>query len=44
MDQSNLLKNIVDFHNRSRPRTMEGKDKKKYILMKVHTLFMKVKN
>ena len=28
MDQSNLLKNIVDFHNKSRPRTMEGKDKK----------------
>ena len=29
MDQGNLLKNIVEFRNRSRPRTTEGKDKKK---------------
>ena len=29
MNQSNLLKNIVEFSNKSRPRTTEGKDKKK---------------
>ena len=28
MDQSNLLKNIVEFHNKSRPRTIAGKDEK----------------
>ena len=28
MDQSNLLKDLVEFNNRSRPRTIEGKDKK----------------
>ena len=28
MDQSNLLKNIVEFYNKSRPRKVEGKDKK----------------
>ena len=43
MDQSNLLKNISEFNNKSRPRIKEGKDKKE-ILMKVHMLFMKVKN
>ena len=43
MDQSNLLKNIAEFYNKSRPRTLEGKDNKK-ILMKVHMLFMKVDN
>ena len=40
-DQSTLLKNIVEFNNKSRPRTKEGKDKKE-TLMKVHILFMKV--
>ena len=28
MDQSSLLKNLVGFKNKSRPRTTEGKDKK----------------
>ena len=37
MGQSNL-KNIVDFHNKSRPKRMEGKDKTR----EVHMLFMKV--
>ena len=37
MDQINL-KNIVDFHNKSRPKRMEGKDKTR----EVHMLFMKV--
>ena len=32
MDQSNLFKNIVEFNNKSRPRTTEGKDKKKRYL------------
>ena len=36
MDQINL-KNI-DFHNKSRPKRMEGKDKTR----EVHMLFMKV--
>ena len=31
MDQSNLLKNIVEFNNKSRSRTIEGKDKKRYL-------------
>ena len=43
MDQSSLLKNLVGFKNKSRPRTIEGKDKKK-ILMKVHMIFMKAEN
>ena len=29
MNQTNLLKNIVAFNNRSRRRTIEGKNKKK---------------
>ena len=43
MDQSNLLKNLVEFNNTSRPTTIEGKDKKG-ILMKVHMFFAKVEN
>ena len=27
-DQSNLLKNVVEFHNESRPKTKKGLDKK----------------
>ena len=42
-DQRNLLENITEFNNKSRPRIKEGKDKKE-ILMKVHVLFMKVEN
>ena len=42
MDQSYLLKNLVEY-NKSRPRTIEGKDKKE-ILMKVHMLLVKVEN
>ena len=38
-----LLKNLIEFNDRSRPRTTEDKEKKK-ILMKVHMLFMRVKN
>ena len=29
MDQGNLLKNIVKFNNKSRPRKIAGKDKKR---------------
>ena len=29
IDQSNLFKNIVEFNHKSRPRTIEGKDKKR---------------
>ena len=32
-DQGNLLKNIVEFRNRSRPRTTEGRIKKKLLKM-----------
>ena len=42
-DQSNLLKNIVEFNEKSKPRTEEGRDKK-VILMKAHILFMNDKN
>ena len=30
MDQSNLLENMVEFNNKSRPRTKEGKGKNTY--------------
>ena len=43
MNQSNLLKNIMEFHDKSRPRTIEGKYRK-IMLMKVHMLFMKVED
>ena len=43
MDESNLLKNVIEFNNKSRPRTIEGKDKKE-ILTKVYTLFIKAEN
>ena len=42
-NQSNLLKNIVEFNDKSRPKNKEVEDKKE-ILIKVHMLFMKVKN
>ena len=42
MDQSDLLKDFAEFNNKSRPRTIDSKDKE--ILMKEHMLFMKVKN
>ena len=29
MNQTNLLENMVKFTNKSRPKTKEGKDKKK---------------
>ena len=29
MDQSNLLKNLEEFHERYKPNTAEGKDKEK---------------
>ena len=43
MDQSNLLKKLIELNDKSMPRTIEGKAKKE-ILMKVHMLFMKVEN
>ena len=42
-DQTNLLKSIVEFSEKFRPRTKQGKDKKE-ILIKVHILFMKDEN
>ena len=32
MDESKFLKNIVEFNNKSRPKTKERKDKKKKYL------------
>ena len=42
-DQSNVLENIVEFNDKYRPKSKEGKDKKK-VLMKVDMLFMMVQN
>ena len=42
MDQSNLLKELIEFNDGPRPRTPEGKDKE--IFTKVHVLFMKIEN
>ena len=42
-DQNNLLNNIVEFDNKSRPRSKEGKDKKE-IVMKVQMFFNTVEN
>ena len=39
MNQSNLLKNIVEFSNKSRPRTTEGKDKKRDTFESVYALY-----
>ena len=39
MEQSNLLKNIVDFHNKFIPRPMEGKDKKGDTFESAHALY-----
>ena len=41
--RANYKKNIVEFNEKSRPRTKEGKDKKE-ILMKMHMIFMEDKN
>ena len=43
MNQSNLLKNILGFNNKSRPKTIKGKDKQE-MLIKAYTLLMNVKN
>ena len=37
------MKNMVEYNNKSRPKTKEGKNKKE-ILMRVHMLFKKVEN
>ena len=37
-DESNLLKNVVEFNNESRPRTIEGKDKK-YTYERAYALY-----
>ena len=39
MDQTNLLDNIVDFNNKSRPRSREDKDKKRNIINSVNALY-----
>ena len=37
-DQSNLLKNIIEFNNKSRPRTIEGKANKRYLRKSICSL------
>ena len=39
MDQGNLLKNIVKFNNKSRQRTIAGKDKKRDTDGSAYTLY-----
>ena len=39
MDQTNLLENMVKFNNKSRPKTKEGKDKKRNAFDSVSTLY-----
>ena len=43
-NQSNLFENLVECNDKSRPGMAEGKRHKKEIPMKVHMLFIKVKN
>ena len=38
-DKSNLLKNIVEFNDKSRPRTKEGKDKKRETYESIYALY-----
>ena len=44
MDQSNLLDNMEEFSNKSRPRPKEGKIKKKTNTFDSLIVFMKVEN
>ena len=39
MDQINLLENLVEFNDNSRPRTIEGKDKKTDTEESAYTLY-----
>ena len=39
MNQSNLLKMIVEFNNKPRPRAIEGKDKKRDTYESAHPLY-----
>ena len=39
MDQSNLLKNLIEFNDRSRPRTTEGKDKRRNTFESLKVLY-----
>ena len=39
MDQTNLLENIIKFNNKSRPKTKEGKDKKRNAFDSVSALY-----
>ena len=43
MDQSYLLNNIIEFNDKSTPKSKKEKDKKE-VLVKVHTLNMKVED
>ena len=38
-DEADLLKNLVGFNNKSRPRTIEGKDKKRDTYESAYALY-----
>ena len=44
MDQSNLLRNLMEFNDRFRPRTTEGKDKKRNTFESVNALSEGIKS
>ena len=39
MDQTNLLENIIKLNNKSRPKTKEGKDKKRNTFDSINALY-----
>ena len=39
MDQTNLFENVIKFNNKSRPKTKEGKDKKRITFDSVSALY-----
>ena len=43
MDQTSLLRYIVEFNDKSRPKLIKGKNRKE-IFMKAYMLFMNVEN
>ena len=42
MDQSNLLKNLVELNDKSRLRTTEGKDKKRNTFQSVNAIYLEI--
>ena len=40
MDQSNLLKKLVEFNNKTKPRTIKGKDEKRDTYESAYALYV----